>query len=132
MQHSINYPWIGMVSSLHILVHLVGCVDALAEAQATMLSLWLVHRTPNQTLLQLALRLLHPLSQTPACAWAACAQGGAVYLMTQLLPVVQAPPTEKVVLSNIRHHRNFLLLPLLWAQNLSKFPAMIVLYKKRF
>ena len=73
-----------------------GCVEALAEAQATMLSLWLVHRPPSQTLLQLALRLLHPLSQTPATAWAACAQGGAVYLMTQLLPVTSAPPTEKV------------------------------------
>ena len=77
----------------------VGCVEALAEERTLALALWLVHRPPSQTVLQLALRLLHALALTPAAAWAAAAQGGAVYLLTLLLPTVQPSPTEKVGLT---------------------------------
>ena len=73
-----------------------GCIEALAEERALILALWLVHRPPSQTLLQLALRLLHALAPTPAAAWAACAQGGAVYLLTHLLPTSPTPPADKV------------------------------------
>lgn len=73
-----------------------GCVEALAEEKALMLALWLVHRPGSHTLVQLSLRLLHALAQSPAAAWAACSQGGAVYLLTRLLPTTPTPPAEKV------------------------------------
>lgn len=34
----------------------------------------------------LALRLLHAMAGTAACAWGAAAHGGALYLLTLLLP----------------------------------------------
>ena len=44
-------------------------------------------RTPcHAALLMLALRLLHAMAGTAACAWGAAAHGGALYLLTLLLP----------------------------------------------
>lgn len=37
----------------------------------------------------LALRLLHALAGTAACAWGAAAHGGTLYLLTLLLPAYQ-------------------------------------------
>lgn len=64
-----------------------------------MLGLWLVHRPPTATLQMLALRLLHALAGSPAAAWAAAAQGGAVYLLSVLLPTASA-----AVASEVRAH----------------------------
>jgi hypothetical protein len=44
---------------------------------------------PPAALLLLALRLLHTLAGTAACAWGAAAHGGALYLLTLLLPAYQ-------------------------------------------
>lgn len=71
-------------------------MEALAEEKALILALWLIHRPPTQTLLQLGLRLLHALAVTPPAAWAGCAQGGAIYLLTHLLPTIPTPAADKV------------------------------------
>ena len=73
-----------------------GCVEVLSKDRALLLAFWTVHRPPSATALALALRLLHALAATPPAAWAAAAQGGAVYLMTSLLPVTPAPAHEAV------------------------------------
>ena len=73
-----------------------GCVEALSTDRALLLAFWTVHRPPSATALALALRLLHALAASPPAAWAAAAQGGAVYLMTSLLPVTPAPAHEAV------------------------------------
>jgi hypothetical protein len=63
-----------------------GCVEALAEERALLAAFWTVHRPPSGVALALALRLLHALGASPAAAWAAAAQGGALYLLSHLLP----------------------------------------------
>lgn len=73
-----------------------GCVEALSKDRALLLAFWTVHRPPSATALALALRLQHALAATPPAAWCAAAQGGAVYLMTSLLPVTPAPAHEAV------------------------------------
>ena len=78
-----------------------GCVEALSKDRALLLAFWTVHRPPSATALALALRLLHALAASPPATWAAAAQGGAVYLMTALLPVTPAPAHEAVSLC---HH----------------------------
>ena len=75
-----------------------GCVEALANERALLLAFWVVHRPPSATALALALRLLHALASTPAAAWSAAAQGGAVYLLTALLPTAPPSATELVSL----------------------------------
>ena len=75
-----------------------GCVDALAEEKALLYCFWLVHRPPDETLLQLALRCLDAMAENPATSWSACAQAGALYLMTYLLQANQPPPTQQVSL----------------------------------
>lgn len=69
-----------------------GCVEVLAEPRALMAAFWTVHRPPSEAAAALALRLLHSLAPTPAAAWAAAAQGGALYLLSTLLPT--QPPDE--------------------------------------
>ena len=74
-----------------------GCVEALAEERALLLCHWLVHRPPaDPVALGLTLRLLHALAPFPAAAWAAAAQGGALYLLTLLLPPQELSSQEKV------------------------------------
>ncbi len=74
-----------------------GCVEALAEERALLLCHWLVHRPPaDPAALGLTLRLLHALAPFPAAAWAAAAQGGALYLLTLLLPPQELSSQEKV------------------------------------
>ena len=73
-----------------------GCVDALAEERTLLLCYFIIHRPPGPTPLLLALRLLHALAVTPPGAWAAAAQGGAVYLLTVLLPAAAPDDTFKV------------------------------------
>lgn len=68
----------------------------MADERALILALWLIHRPSSQVLLQLALRLVHALAVTPAAAWAACAQAGAVYMLTHLFPVTPTPAVHKV------------------------------------
>ena len=75
-----------------------GCVEALSRDRALLLAFWTVHRPPSSTALLLALRLLHALAPAPPAAWAAAAQGGALYLLTALLPVTPAPAHEAVSL----------------------------------
>jgi hypothetical protein len=63
-----------------------GCVEALGEERALLLAFWTVHRPPSRTAAALALRLLHALAATPAAAWSAAAQGGALFLLAALMP----------------------------------------------
>ena len=74
-------------------------MEALASERALLLACWVVHRPPSATALALALRLLHALAATPAAAWSAAAQGGAVYLLTILLPTTPPSATELVCCS---------------------------------
>ena len=72
-------------------------MEALAEERALLLCHWLVHRPPaDPAALGLTLRLLHALAPFPAAAWAAAAQGGALYLLTLLLPPQELSSQEKV------------------------------------
>ena len=72
-------------------------MEALAEERALLLCHWLVHRPPaDPVALGLTLRLLHALAPFPAAAWAAAAQGGALYLLTLLLPPQELSSQEKV------------------------------------
>lgn len=73
-----------------------GCVEALAEERTLLLCYFIVHRPPGPSALMLALRLLHALAVTPPAAWAAAAQAGVVYLLTQLLPVTAPAAVYKV------------------------------------
>lgn len=75
-----------------------GCVEALSRDRALLLAFWTVHRPPSSTALLLALRLLHALAPAPPAAWAAAAQGGALFLLPALLPVTPAPAHEAVSL----------------------------------
>ena len=75
---------------------IAGCLEALSKDRALLLSFWTVHRPPSATGLALALRLLHALAATPAASWAAAAHGGAVYLMTALLPTTAASAADMV------------------------------------
>lgn len=78
---------------------LAGCVEALSKDRALLLAFWTVHRPPSPAALALALRMLHALAAAPPAAWCAAAQGGAIYLLTALLPVTPASAQEAV-----RHH----------------------------
>ncbi len=77
-------------------MYLAGCVEALSKDRALLLAFWTVHRPPSPAALALALRLLHALAAAPPTAWCAAAQGGAVYLLTALLPVTSAMAHEAV------------------------------------
>ncbi|KAK9915634.1 hypothetical protein WJX75_001835 [Coccomyxa subellipsoidea] len=91
--------------ALAVLVRLTahsGCVEALASERALLLACWVVHRPPSATALALALRLLHALAATPAAAWSAAAQGGAVYLLTILLPTTPPSATELEASETVR------------------------------
>lgn len=50
---------------------------------------------PFAALLMLALRLLHAMAGTAACAWGAAAHGGTVFLLTLLLPAYTVPEEQR-------------------------------------
>ncbi len=78
----------GALAALVRCTQLAACVEAMASVPRNiMLALWIVHRPPSHACLVLALRLLHALAPTAAAAWAAGCHAGAIYLLTQLLPV---------------------------------------------
>ncbi|GAB4814092.1 hypothetical protein N2152v2_001138 [Parachlorella kessleri] len=92
-QQPLQPPLSGQVDgaelSLGVLLRLTahaGCIEALAQERCVLQSYWLVHRPPTSSALMLALRLLHALAGTPACAWSAAAHAGTLYLLTLLLP----------------------------------------------
>jgi len=63
------------------------CVAAMADEQLILLCFWLVSQRADHTVVTLALRLLAALSDTGPAAWAAACQGGAVLLLSVILPV---------------------------------------------
>lgn len=93
---------------LHRYVSLsAGCVEALAEPRALRDAFWTVHRPPSEAAAGLALRLLHGLAATPAAAWAAAGQGGAIYALAVLLPTAAPDEARRVSLPTLltRHSR---------------------------
>lgn len=91
--------------ALEVLLRLAahaGCVEAMAHERCLLGALWLAHRPPSAPGLLLSLRLLHALSGTSAAAWAAAAQGGALFLLTVLLPVQQADDASRVLADTAR------------------------------
>jgi DnaJ family protein C protein 13 len=63
-----------------------GCLEALGQDKCVAQALWLAHRAPSAAAMLLALRLLTALAGTAAAAWGAAAHGGALFLLTLLLP----------------------------------------------
>eukprot|EP00951_Prasinocladus_malaysianus_P008172 scaffold59098_cov40-Prasinocladus_malaysianus.AAC.2 len=61
----------------------------MADNQLVLLAFWLVHQGSSDAVSTLALRLLSMLANTGPAAWAAACQGGAVYLLSAILPVRQ-------------------------------------------
>ena len=62
-------------------------MEALAEEQAALQAFWVLHRPCGLAQPALALRLLHAVAASPAAAWVAAAQAGALFAAATLLPV---------------------------------------------
>lgn len=87
-------PWevAAAALALTVLVKLTqdgGCVEAMADEALVLPSLWLVNQGSSDAVSTLALRLLSTLASTATAAWAAACQGGAVYLLSAVLPAHQ-------------------------------------------
>jgi DnaJ family protein C protein 13 len=76
---------LALAALLRLTAH-AGCVEALSGERCVLQTLWLAHRPPSAAALALALRLLRALAGSAAAAWAGAAHGGAVYLLSLLLP----------------------------------------------